>query len=233
MAVSRILLDLQNLDLLLDEARERVASIERSLGDREELKRREVALEGLREQVRDLDRKQRSLDLSSQSTRDRLSAVETRLYGGAVSNPRELQDLGREFQNVKRNLTEVDEQALENLVSLEETEQRVAEDEEALVREEAAWSENQYGMEVEKRELRTRIGGLERQRLDMTKGLDVGSLQVYERVRRDKGGRAVSMVERGLCRTCGVTQPTHSVQRARSGSEPVQCGSCGSILYAG
>ena len=95
--------------------------------------------------MRDLDRKQRSLDLTSKSTRDRLEAVETKLYSGTVASPRELQDLGRELENVRRNLKEVDEQALENLVSLEETEQRVSQGEKELVRQEAAWSENQYG----------------------------------------------------------------------------------------
>ena len=233
MVVSRILYDLQNLDLLLDEAKGRVSEIESSLGDRDELKRREEALEDLRGRMRDLDRKQRSLDMSSKSTRDRLDAVETKLYGGAVASPRELQDLGRELQNVKRNLAEIDEQALENLVSLEETEQRVSKGEEELVREEAAWSEDQYGMEVERRELRTRIGGLEQQRRQAARGLDARSLGVYERVRIAKSGRALSTIERGLCRACGVTLPTHSIQRARSGDEAVQCGSCGSILYAG
>ena len=232
MAVSRILYDLQNLDLLLDEAKGRVSEIECSLGERDELKRREEALEELRDRMRDLDRKQRSLDLSSKSTRDRLDAVETKLYGGTVASPRELQDLGRELENVKRNLKEVDEKALENLVSLEETEQQVSKGEEELVREEAAWSEDQYGMEVERRELRTRIGGLEQQRRQVAKGVKAHSLGVYERVRRAKEGRAVSMVERGLCRACGVTLPTHSIQRARSGDEAVQCGSCSSILYA-
>ena len=232
MAVSRILYDLQNLDLLLDEAKGRVSEIECSLGDRDELKRREEALEELRDRMRDLDRKQRILDLSSKSTRDRLDAVETKLYGGTVASPRELQDLGRELENVKRNLKEVDEEALENLVSLEETEQQVSKGEEELVREEAAWSEDQYGMEVERRELRTRIGGLEQQRRQVAGGVKAHSLGVYERVRRAKEGRAVSMVERGLCRACGVTLPTHSIQRARSGDEAVQCGSCSSILYA-
>ena len=232
MAVSRMLYDLQNVDLLLDEAKERVAAIDRSLGDRDALRRRESALEELRGRTRDLDRRQRSLDLSCQSTRDKLTDVESKLYGGGVSSPRELQDLSRELANVKKNLQELDDQALENLMTLEEIEQQMSEEQEALVKEEAAWSEAQYGMEVERRELRMRIGGLEQQRRVVAKGLEAQSLGVYERVRRSRAGRAVAMVERGLCRACGVTLPTHSIQRARSGSEVVQCSSCTSILYA-
>ena len=233
MAVSRILFDLQNLDLQLNEAQGRVADIERSLGDREDLKCREKALEELRRRILDLDRRQRIQDLTSNSARDKIASVEAKLYGGAVGSPRELQDLTRELGNVKRSLEEIDEEALENLVSLEETEQRVSEGEAALVREEAAWSENQHGMELERRRLSARIGGLEQHRRQIAKGLDDRALEVYERVRRSRAGRAVVLVERGLCRACGVTLPTHSVQRARSGSEPVQCGSCGSILYSG
>ena len=233
MAVSRILYDLQNLDRTLDEARGRVAFIEESLGDRSELERREKALEDLRGRLRELDRKQRSLDFTSKSTKDRLDDIESKLYGGAVSNPRELQDLGRELQNVKRNLGEIDDEALENLVSLEEVEQEVSDGEAALAREEEAWSENQQDMEVEWEELSIRIEGMEERRGQAAKGLDAASLGVYERVRISRAGKAVAMVERGLCRACGVTQPTHFIQRARAGSEAVQCGSCGSILYAG
>ena len=233
MAVSRILFDLQNLDLQLDEAQGRVADIERSLGNRDELKIREEALEELRGRMRDLDRQQRSLDLTSKSARDKIASVEAKLYGGGVGSPRELQDLSKELVNVKKNLHEIDEEVLENLMSLEETEQRVSQGEEALLREEEAWSENQHEMELERRRLSARIGGLEQHRRQIAKGLDDRALEVYERVRRSRAGRAVVLVERGLCRACGVTLPTHSVQRARSGSEPVQCGSCGSILYSG
>ena len=232
MAVSRILYDLQNLDQMLDEARGRVAFIEKSLGDRSELARREAALEDLRGRMKELDRKQRLLDLSSKSTKERLDSIEAKLYGGTVASPRELQDLGRELQNVKRNLNEVDEEALENLVSLEEMEQRVTEGEATLLREEKAWSESQQGMEVEWEELSIRIEGMEKQRRQAAKGLDARSLGMYERVRVSRAGKALATVERGLCRACGVTLPTHAIQRARAGAEAVQCGSCGSILYA-
>ena len=232
MVVARILLELQNMDLLLDEANGRMSSIEESLGDRSELQLIENSLEELRVQIQDLDRRQRSLDLSSKSASDKLETIESKLYGGMVSNPRELQDLGRELDNVKKGLRDVDEQALENLMSLEETEQRVAEGEETLIREEAAWADNQYELEIEKQKLRTRINGMEQQRQGIAKELNMRALEVYDKVRGMRAGRAVAMVERGLCRACGVTLPTHSVQRARSGDEPVQCGSCSSILYA-
>ena len=87
-------------------------------------------------------------------------------------------------------------------------------------------------VEVEWEELSIRIEGMEERRRQAARGLDPRSLGVYERVRISRAGKAVAMVERGLCRACGVTQPTHSIQRARAGAEAVQCGSCGSILYA-
>ncbi len=232
MAVSRILYDLQNLDQMLDEARGRVAFIEKSLGDRSELARQEEALEELRGALRELDRKQRLLDLSSKSTKERLDSIEAKLYGGTVASPWELQDLGRELQNVKRNLNEVDEEALENLMSLEETEQKVTEGEESLARQKQAWKEDQQGMEVEWEKLSIRIEGMEKQRRQAAGGLDARSLGMYERVRVSHSGKALATVERGLCRACGVTLPTHAIQRARAGAEAVQCGSCGSILYA-
>ena len=232
MAVSRILFDLQNLDLLLDEAKARVSDIDGQLDNREELELCEKALDRLRARMRDLDRNQLSLDYSNQSAAEKLAALETKLYSGSVTSPSELQGLSREQENIRKNLLDLDEEALENLMELEEAEQQVAAGETKLLAAEEAWAKNQQDIGVEKRELTGRIGRLEQERSQMTGGLSASALQVYEQVRVTRGGRVMASVERGLCRSCGVTQPTHFIQRARSGSEPVQCSSCGSILYA-
>ena len=233
MTTGKILFDLQDLDHRLGAATGRVASIDRSLGIRAALAIRESGINERRGRLKDLEREQRDLEMTSQSTRERVSTVEDKLYGGSVANPRELQGLNRELGNLRTSLQTLDELVLESLMNVEETQKELLDDEDGLEREEKSWSMDQKSMAQEKLELQAQVAALERQRRDIVEGLDSLALEVYERVKRSKGGQAVARVEQGLCRGCGVTLPTHRVQRARMGQEPVHCDSCGRILFAG
>ena len=233
MATGKILFDLQDLDHRLGEATGRVAFIDRSLGSRPALVEREKGINERRVRLRDLEREQRDLEMTSQSTRERISTVEEKLYGGSVGNPRELQDLSRELGNLKTSLQTLDELVLENLMNVEESQNALLDDEGKLEKEERSWNRDQKGMAKEKVELQGKLDDLEFRRLEITEELDSLALEAYERVRRTKGGQGVARVEQGLCRSCGVTLPTHRVQRARMGQEAVHCDSCGRILFAG
>ncbi len=233
MTTGKILLDLQDLDNRLGAAAGRVASIDRSLGSRAALATQESRINERRGHLKDLEREQRDLEMTSQSIRERLSTVEDKLYGGSVGNPRELQGLNRELGNLRTSLQTLDELVLENLMNVEETQKELLADEGRFEQEEKSWSRDQKDMAQEKLELQTQVAALEQQRRDIIEGLGSLTIEVYERVRRSKGGQAVAKVEQGLCRACGVTLPTHRVQRARMGREPVHCDSCGRILFAG
>ena len=233
MTTSKILLDLQDLDNRLGAATGRVASIDRSLSSRASLAIREKKINERRGHLKDLESEQRDLEMTSQSTRERLSTVEDKLYGGSVSNPRELQGLNRELGNLRTSLQTLDELVLENLMNVEETQKELLADEGRFEQEEKSWSRDQKDMAQEKLELQTQVAAMEQQRRYIIEGLGSLTIEVYERVRRSKGGQAVAKVEQGLCRACGVTLPTHRVQRARMGREPVHCDSCGRILFAG
>ena len=233
MTTARLLFDLQELDHRLSEASSRVSVIDESLGNREALKPREEEVGASREGLRSLEREQRNLEMTAESAREKTVAVESKLYGGSVVNPREIQDLDHEMTNLKKSLQKLDERMLELLMNLEQTQEELQDGEAHLKQEEEAWSQNQERMAQEKIQLQSELENLADQRQGIAKGLGQQELQLYERIRGSKGGQAVARVERGLCRSCGVTLPTHQVQRARAGRESVLCDSCGRILYVG
>ncbi len=234
MNVSRLLLDLQELDRRLSEAADRVASIDRTVGRREALDEREEGVRRSRDRLRALESDRRDLDMTSQTAREKKAAVEGKLYGGSVVNPRELQDLNRESANLASQINGLDERMLDLLVQLEETQSELGEGEGLLERETEAWTREQESLKLERLELESELETLEGRRRETVKSLKSGEVvELYERVRRSKGHQTVARVERGLCRACGVSLPTHRVKQARLGREPVLCDSCGRILVAG
>ena len=57
----------------------------------------------------------------------------------------------------------------------------------------------------------------------------VGSL--YEKLKKNKSGQAVSKLEGRLCGVCRVELPVKELQDAKAGVRLVQCNSCRRIIY--
>ena len=233
MSTTRMLFDLQELDHRLFETNGRVSDIDDRLGRREALTLREEEIVESKSYLQGLKTQGRNLELTAETVKEKKVVIESKLYGGSVGNPRELQDLSNELTNIKGNIKDLDEEILNLMMDLEHTETELLEREGNLVKEEKMWNEDQNQMSRDKRDLEINLKSLEGQREEITRRLKIEELQVYERVRRNKGGYAVTIVERGLCRTCGVTLPTHKLQLAKSGRESILCSNCGLILFVG
>ena len=231
MTTTRLLYDLQEMDQEKENHWSRLFAIEEGLGNREALNRLQVHIEQRRERLRELRLEQRHLELAAQSIRQKTQEVEGKLYGGSVRNPRELESLDQELRSLRRELKAQDDQLLELMMTVEEIREELEGLEEALKRDEEKWKQDQEELIQEKNHLEADLERLESQRKQVASHLDAPELKLYERLMAAKGGLAVARVERGLCRACSMTLPTHQLQRARMGREPVLCSSCGRILY--
>ena len=204
MTTVRLIRDLEEVDRRLSEANERLKSINDTFGDRTAVSQREEEVEEVQGRLREAQRGNRTLELEAASTRGKLDEVEAKLYGGAVRSPREL----------------------------EEAQESLRGGEAALEQERQGWDQNQTRLTADRKQLEQDQFDLEMRREEISGHLEADALRLYERVRREKGAQVVARVERELCRSCGVTLPTHLVQRVRPGREPMLCPSCGRILYS-
>jgi uncharacterized protein len=58
-------------------------------------------------------------------------------------------------------------------------------------------------------------------------------LELYEKLRMEKRGVAVAMIEDKCCSACGSTLSSGQIQAARAPNSITPCPSCGRILYGG
>ena len=56
-------------------------------------------------------------------------------------------------------------------------------------------------------------------------------LSLYEKLKKNKSGHAVSKLEGRLCGVCRVELPVKEFQDAKAGIRLVQCNSCRRIIY--
>ena len=230
MTTAKNLYALQELDLELERQRVALSSMERRIGDRSALDEIARSLELEKTELPKLQVQQKNQDLEADSLRARLQNVESKLYGGSITSPKEMEGLQSEVNYLKEQLQEADGSLLGTMVELEETQDRVRELEESQSPSEEEWERKQYELISDSDDLRQHIKDLEERREGLTSLVTSRDLAAYEKLRTSKSGEAVVKVERGLCRGCRMSLPTHQLQKVRMGREAVRCGSCGRIL---
>jgi len=61
--------------------------------------------------------------------------------------------------------------------------------------------------------------------------LDSNFLNQYDKIRKSKGGLAVSRIIKGVCEGCNVKVSTSLINEVKQGKRIVYCENCNRILY--
>ncbi len=230
MTTAKQMFALQELDIILDRIRGDKAKAEHELNNGETVGNLESELERDTEWLQETEIEQKATRIEAETQKQRSETLNSQLYGGEITNPRDLESLEREASNV-RKLVEQQEAALsETKDRIDAAQNRKTELETKLNEVRTAWGIRQAELQAAIKELNQERAGFEGRRSKLTEGLDPTSLQHYEILRKSKGGLAVAKVERGLCQGCRMSLPTHQQQRVRNGRQTVLCSSCGRML---
>jgi predicted nucleic acid-binding Zn-ribbon protein len=224
---------LQAIDLKRDARRALIADIESRLGETEELTAARELVATCESEVERLRREQRDLEARTEDLDARIQPVETRLYGGSIRNPKELTDLQKELDLLKRRRGDLDDEGLALIDALEAATSALERARAGMRAVQAAWQADQEELADGKARAQREAAQLNSERELRTKGMDAAALGLYEKLRGARQGRGVARVERGSCQGCRLGLPTHLVQRLRAGGQLVQCPSCERILVAG
>ena len=225
------LYDLQELDWALSADEASLEEVRARLEDESEINAARARLQKL---TAELDKRaplRRNLESSLSRMEERLQAAERRLYGGAVTNPRELSASEEERRLLQEQRGAEEDSMLDVMVEIEELQSSRDATQELLGRLETD-REAEYADLLQRQDaLVVRIDELRRGRQRITPEIPVAMLSIYESLLKTRGGHAVAKVERGLCQGCRLALPTMENQRAKSSQGIVQCSSCRRILY--
>ena len=230
MTTAKQMFALQELDIILDRIQGDQSKAEHELNNGDTVDNLESELERGAEWLQETELQQKASRLEAESQKERSESLNSQLYGGEITNPRDLESLEREASNV-RQLVEQQETAIaETNEKIDEAQNKKTEMETKLDEVRTAWGVRQTELKATIKELNAERAGFEGRRSKLTEDLDPSSLQQYEVLRKSKGGLAVCKVERGLCQGCRMSLPTHQQQRVRNGRQTVLCSSCGRML---
>jgi predicted nucleic acid-binding Zn-ribbon protein len=227
------LAQLQKIDTELDQIQSRITEIDQILSTNELLDKAVEADRLVKLQLKSAQKDIQHTEESIQKHRIKMETSEAALYGGKIRNPKELQDLQNEIRSLKKVISTLEDEQLNFMLISEEIEDQQNTAAKNLVQVEADSTQRVAGFMGEKNQLLRRKERLFTEKEAALPQIPPADLAVYDRLRKQKRGLAVSQVEDGGCKGCGSALRPAEIQLARSPSQLVLCSTCGRILYAG
>jgi predicted nucleic acid-binding Zn-ribbon protein len=221
------------IDRSILQARERISEINTQLEDdavvQEALNEASMAEEKLNE-VRS---EHSNADHAVQAQRTKIKQNEAALYGGSVTNPKELEDLQMEQEALKRYLATLEDRLLETMMELDEAQEAYENADAKLDLVKVQNAAENADLVSENETLVQDIERLEAEREAVLGNISNEDLATYEKLQDRFSGIVIAAVEGGNCSICGVDLARSKMQAVQSGSELIRCSQCSRILYAG
>lgn len=174
----------------------------------------------------------RRLELDLKTCQERLRSEETRLYGGTISNSRELEKIQQKSAELRKNQAELEEQILSRMETDEQLTQELESSQKRLT---AALQESGgYRQEIEHRllEIAIEAEGLEQERQDLEARIPPEWLERYRKIAKAHHGLAITKMKTSRCGACHVEVSESLLQKAKRGDDAlVYCENCGRILF--
>jgi len=229
MTVTNQLYQLQEIDLEIESEVQSLHQKSSQMGERQALDNAQSQLASEQQQLDELRRQQRAAEWEVDDMLSKITAAEERLYSGKITNPKELSSLQHEVGTMKAKSNYLENRALEIIDRVEAAEKSVATATSEFKKLEDEWQRQQHQLSDDIEQLKSQLTDLKQKRQQLSEEIESQAVALYEKIRQQKKP-PVAKVEQGICRVCRISLSASELQRARSG-QPVQCGSCGRILF--
>jgi predicted nucleic acid-binding Zn-ribbon protein len=220
------------VDSQLDHAQARLKAIQQTLENDEVLRAVSDQVAAAADRSSSAEQRLKESEQEVEKQRLKIQQAEASLYGGSVHNPKELQDLQMEVASLKRHLETLEERQLAAMEAAENAESDLQMAKSDLERVKADRGEQFRDLTEESAGLNRELERFFSERKAVIQDIADRMLQVYDQLRRQRRGIAVTTISDSACSACGTTLTASQQQSARSTSQLFYCPSCGRILYA-
>ncbi len=221
---------LQKIDLEGIDHQKRLTAIEAILGDSVAINQARAQMEAAQEALKPLRTQSRNLELEMQANTEKAQASEDRLYSGLVKNPKEMQDLQNEITSLRNRNSQLEDNALELLLQVEDAEATLEQAQANLERITAEGASQHSELIAEKDEIQARLQAIATQRERVLKDITAQNRKLYDTMKARKANRPVSLMQGSTCTACGVEQTMAIESAAGRRDTLVNCENCGRIL---
>lgn len=224
--------DLQEVDLELESKAEMLSQVESQLSSNAALAETTTNLERHRQELAELEKEQKATEWVTDDLLAKVAPLQKKLYDGSVKNPKELDALQQQVQQLKAQIRQEEDKTLEAMGKVEAVQKKIQQQAAEVKRLKEEWGKKREELSAEQASLMSAIESASKKREELATVVEAAHLELYETLRATKQGQAVARIEQGRCQGCRITLSMKEVKRATVG-ELVQCDSCSRVLFIG
>ena len=224
------LIELQSVDLLMDSCLKEISFIENEINDNSRLVAIQTKINQLQKNIDILNKALNQLNISIETNNNKILSLETRLYGGEITNNKQSEATAIEIDLLKSQTTEYEEKSLQCIIKLEPYENELKNT--SLIFESAKTEKNdsKKHLQIKLENLYSKRNTLQQEQSYLLKTVDKAYLEKYLIIRKRKPN-AVGLTEKGICSACNVKLPTGELNLLKQSSTISYCKTCGAIIF--
>lgn len=182
--------------------------------------------------ARELEQKLKIARLESERTelQQRSEELEKRLYGGLITQVREMRAVEVEQAEMKRRIEQINEGRNPLEMELEAMNKEREDLQQQLAQREEQWKSEREALLAERAKCAKEYKDLEQRRGASFKDIPKQHLELYREIFLKTRGTAVVRVERGVCMGCNLSLPLQPRRGADFGKNLPRCSNCSRII---
>jgi predicted nucleic acid-binding Zn-ribbon protein len=225
------LIQLQNLESAIEEARRRVAAHPQRVQDADtRLSQAKGIVDDAKQRLKASQELRREQEKDAATFQTRLSKFKDQL--SAVKTNREYQAMQVEIETAQKELGIVEEKVLERMMEADALAAEIKKAEQALAVQQKEVEAEKKAMAEELATVETALSQATEQRATVIAAMEPRLVALFDQVARARKGIAICIATRdGLCSACHVRLRPQVFQEVRRNDAIIQCFSCNRILY--
>ena len=223
--------DLQMADLHISDIQSEIADITVKLSSDGDLLTINSRLEKINEalDIKESDKKSKERVISD--LENKITELQGLLYDGVITNEKELQALEEQKVYATGELSSREDDLLELMIEIEKLVDSRDKHRFAVDKLMEKKSSDLIHLSAKQKDLTATLDKKQSERETLVCNIPPDILALYEKLKKNKAGQAVSKLEGRLCGVCRVELPVKELQDAKAGVRLVQCNSCRRIIY--
>ncbi len=177
------------------------------------------------------DRKKlKQMELEEQAIADQSKELKENMYGGKVTNVKELEQMHRRLDHLADNKKLLEENIIDLMESVETLEEELANVADKIKQAQDELNEKERELEKKKLQYNQELGQLQAQREELVKKIEKKYLDKYLILVQKHHGKALARVNDDICSGCRVFISSALKGHLYNPSAMVYCENCGRLL---
>jgi len=189
----------------------------------------QAAMDAAHAAMRDVEVKMKTLDIDVQTRQNTIKRLKDQQFETRKND--EFTALGNEVKRYEKDVHDLEDKQIELMEALEVTKaaQKVAQEKLAVTQ--GHVNEELKQLEERSANIQLRITEVKAERAELAAPVDPESLNLYDRLTKNKGGTAIVVAENGVCGGCHMKLVISTLANLKGNKDITHCEQCGRILY--